>query len=473
MTLNTINNPNASNDFKSKSWDLLNSKIVKVLECQDYFLAYPPRQPKKEIVQVLWGNATIYNTFSEAIESWEEFLLRSEHPQDYNGSSWLIDSPLVSKQIILDYRKKHPDYLDIVIPEELIRTDSYIQMQDDYIEIYEKIIACIWEKSDDFINKSLGSIFCDHDKMKSYLLHTWTSKKTFVENLTFTPWMRLPGNNYWITEDNSIKWKYHIYTTWDKNFHCTYTLWEFEFLFWDWADLNLEEIENVIYSYKSKSSHEKLDQNHNYIMEFQAQLNGRITHLQVHRWRVDNFQPDFTIDRELEENEQETLYTIWRTPKEWLIVDIPLAFWGQGVDNNLDFKWSIWLAQTWAHVIAELMSREQILTLFSWWSIENLFANALDSHFAKNLMFKGLVFSLIDHRIIPDDVSRKIRQIAMMQQKVYSIPMRIISDWKRSYVKPMIKFSDIYKQWDNIVVSEESHREFVQKLLKTKSISIF
>ncbi len=463
-----------SPELEASIWntdDWSNLEVLRLLECSDYFLSHPPKQPKKEIVQALGGDALIYDTFTEAMESWKEFLLRSEHFQDYNGSSWLIDSPLVSKVLILKYRNKHPDYLNVSITEEIEnKKDWHIESYDEYQEIYEKIIACIWKRSDVVINKLLGSLFCEQNKMKSYFLHTWITKKDFIEELTFTPWKKLSGNNYWITEDNAIKWKYHIYVTWNNVFHCTYKSGDFEFLFWDATDSDLMEIEHVIYAYKSKSSHEKLDQNHNYIMEFQAEQSGNVTHLQAHRWRVDNFHPEFIIDRELEEGELETLYAIWRTPEEGIIVDIPFRFWWQWLWESKNYKWSIWLAQSSGHVMAEIISRYQIFTLFYWWSLEHLFRNALDSHFAKNLMFKWQVFSLIKERIIPDEISRKIGQIANMKSEVYTLSIRIISDGNKSYIKIMDDLSEVDLERNRVVWSYENYQKFIQEYTKNRSI---
>lgn len=69
----------------------------------DYFLANPPAQPKLEIARYVASCGInvpddIYSESTPALQSNDEIVARSEHPQDYDGYSDMMRSVLFHPQ---------------------------------------------------------------------------------------------------------------------------------------------------------------------------------------------------------------------------------------------------------------------------------------------------------------------------------------------------------------------------------------
>ncbi len=89
----------------SNFFQLLKNKIATMGSSKnrsDWFLENPPQQPKREIALYVSSQGvqvpTLFEGIDEALESGREFIIRSEHPQEYQGMSGVLQSHLVSKE---------------------------------------------------------------------------------------------------------------------------------------------------------------------------------------------------------------------------------------------------------------------------------------------------------------------------------------------------------------------------------------
>lgn len=94
--------PQQVGNFKSEE---IRGRALEALEGRriDKFLEKPPKQPKKTIVEYMGGGENIFSNFNEAKKYLEsnpnaEIIVRSEHPQEYDGASGLLKSYTFTKE---------------------------------------------------------------------------------------------------------------------------------------------------------------------------------------------------------------------------------------------------------------------------------------------------------------------------------------------------------------------------------------
>ncbi len=253
----------------------------------DYWLSHPEElggQPKKTIGKYVKQNGilvpTIFDTLEEARNSGVSILLRSEHPQDYDGVSGLLRS------------FEYPD----------VHNQNFLQ---GCKTIEDAIKECL-ELSKDYI---IG--------VSSKLFPTDKQEAEFIGKSSYSAWEKISGYGYnrTIIADSCVAGRYHIITSRNRKIFYSYVIVDSGKIVKQFHSPLPEElyegINGLITTYETIRNLEKFNPKHCPIMEFQT-YDGSDYFLQYHRTR--DFEPaKFTLERALEEGESEVVFVRGKT----------------------------------------------------------------------------------------------------------------------------------------------------------------
>lgn len=248
----------------------------------DYYLEDPARlagQPKRTIADYVEQNGILvprrFDSLAAARSSHRPIFLRSEHPQEYDGVSGLLDSFELSN-------KFYPVKSSRNVEEAVERYFNYLDHKKD---------------------KPFYQIYCR-------LLNL--NEDEFKSQVTFSIWEYLPGYNRTVVADSAIPGRHHVITRWkeDNEFCRVYHIFKDGKLENICVGSRAEELdagqENLIETYEQVRHLPHFDSNHCPIMEFQT-YQDKNYFLQYHRGR--DFSPaTFTLDRSLRKGEKEALF---------------------------------------------------------------------------------------------------------------------------------------------------------------------
>ncbi|MDD5337506.1 MAG: hypothetical protein PHS02_03410 [Candidatus ainarchaeum sp.] len=264
---------------------------------QDYWLAHPPKQPKREIGEYIRRHRIpvpdTYSTLIAAKKSGKPLIARSEHPQDYAGASGVAESPRI---------RNDGGKLAWVLPSYLLLGDCEgILPQPDSESNILKVI------------QSSSTSIPIHCRLAGI------NEDAFRRDLTFSLWELLPGLNLKICGDSSIEGRYHVtalYGSSDGIHVCGYAVYDKDktTIRHDFRTENFfnDNRNSLIELYEKICNLDRFNPNHRPIIEVQY-WDGKLYFLQYHRAR--DFEPaTFVLDRPREKNEIEALFVRGATP---------------------------------------------------------------------------------------------------------------------------------------------------------------
>src|SRR3989344_2761350 len=344
----------------------------------DYYLENPNRlngQPKRTIADYVEQNGILvprsFDSLQEARRSHKRILLRSEHSQEYDGVSGLLDSFALSSSHFL--------VKGLVSAEEI--KQRYFDRKDD----------C--EGRGGF---SSYGIYCK-------LLGL--NQAEFRRQTSFSIWEALPGFNRTVVADSAVEGRYHIMTMskdWKNRLH-SYTLVDNGAEIKDYVNPLPEELRKglseLIETYEKIRTLGRFDNNHCPIMEFQT-FRGKNYFLQYHRTR--DFSPaGFTLDRGLQEGEIEIPFVRGATSKEGGVFKVTVYYSGdlffnpEDEDGSFDFHRNT--------IFSDLQYRKRRLQVRS----EAFVASELDAlavgHYPRSRMFKPEVSAILPIELVLRD----------------------------------------------------------------------
>lgn len=171
----------------------------------DVFLTNAPGRPKYAIAEqvrehydyvprVFWS---IGETLSLPIEECEAFIIRSEHPQDYAGRSWLLPSWTV-------IRRNHG--FDVINEISGKRDIKYGRAWGNQFEL--QTFQTRWSHGSVIHYGDLGVLLDDY----LWTLEDFSEIHSIDANFaSYSVWEYVTGKNYAIVADNGAYGKYHIY----------------------------------------------------------------------------------------------------------------------------------------------------------------------------------------------------------------------------------------------------------------------
>jgi hypothetical protein len=373
----------------------------------DYYLENPERlngQPKRTIADYVEQNGILvprrFDTLTEARKSHKGILLRSEHPQDYNGVSNLLDSFELSSKYF------------------------GVKGSRDVEEIKQR-----------YFEKVSGKDSC----LKDFCQFLELDREEFKQQISFSIWEALGGQNRSIIADSAINGRYHIFTKEDfgnGKMYVNYTILDNGNLV-ESGPLSLkegmkEDLERIVEFYESIRSLPNFNPNHCPLVEFQT-FENKHYFLQYHRTR-DFQEASFSLDRPLEKGEFEAELIRGVTSSEGFIGNISTFY------SSLEIKdeeMSIYFPVNRPRMFTEIMAKKR--------KTQILFENAnkigkklVDlSHTQKSLMFKPGLF--IGHSKLENFITLKENEqmwnCKREKKEIPQIQLRVISDGNRAIIK--------------------------------------
>lgn len=270
----------------------------------DYYTLNTPAQPKSEIGDYLESCGILvprrFASLEDAKKAGLPVIGRFEHPQDYEGASNIGPSLRINYPEKEDWRLKYCNSL-----------------QDLKIRI----------KQPDFSDGDFRQV---RENMEYYCFRMGIKNiEGFIDQASFSFWEFIPGVNLAVVADSAIDGRFHVtmqcragvglinYAVIEPDKSLRLPLASQKYLFRGNSPLCEEYIPNTEYYghleprleqiaresvevYKNVRNLQRFDKNHAYILEMQADKEGRLYMLQVHRTR-DMDIPNFTVERPTEE----------------------------------------------------------------------------------------------------------------------------------------------------------------------------
>ncbi len=363
----------------------------------DYYLEDKSRlkgQPKRTIADYVEQNGILvpkrFNSLKEAKESDVPIICRSEHIQDYDGASGLLNSPLLEE--FANINDKH------VLREKLLEQNKYgIDNVSTFIDI---------------------------------------NPNTFKNEISFSYWEHLAGSNRTVVADSTIKRKYHI-TTFGEG-RATYTILEENKIknFGNSPKNSEKEFKGLVKLYEKIRNLDKFDSDNCPTMELQT-FKGKHYFLQYMKGR--NFNPPkFELKRWMKKGERKAMFVRGTTSSEGEIYNIainhPDFVYEQPMPESEDgFYGKSEEEETYPEVMAKKWKLRIIPTLYK--NVEgDLWDSVFMGHVSRSQLHKPEVSLIVNpDRFMTNSEVYNLKK--GNEDKINYIKVFAISDGKNAYVK--------------------------------------
>ncbi|MEW6057567.1 MAG: hypothetical protein AB1540_13220 [Bdellovibrionota bacterium] len=386
---------------------------------RDYYLANPPRQPKREIglyVGSYVPTPRIFDSFAEALASGLPFrIFRTEHRDEYNGPSGVLDSLVypptghLKEPLTKAFDAFKKGEIDEAGLQDRLRELSaknlrkYTDAASLDFEAYKKEISfSAWEKLGG-INIAVVADSAVGDKF-----HVFSDLKEFTGLLT--------SGNYAIVEQSKItagRFEIDPSMKADPDF-ASFT----ENPQIQWFEQNqLNVVQSAIKLYKKVRKLPRFDPRHVPIIEMQY-VDGKVYFLQYHRTR-DLERADFALPEKLEEGWVEAGYVRGVTPKDGVVVDVSL--------RELILPS---LAQ-------EFKSRDRAAYVFDG-TRDKLISKSTTHHLRRTLLMKPRVSVSVDlEKVVGQEAYNEAVEsvFGFEDEGPKLLKVRVVSDGKRAFVR--------------------------------------
>lgn len=427
-------NLNSSLSGRNSFFDsITNSQVVILLWCSDYFLANKPLQPKREIAEYVaseWFRIPkVYDNLEEAQESGEDYVVRSEHPWHYTSRDESFESYCI-------------------FPENSKNRLRLIQE----------------EKKRQERRRHMPTV------LRSFERKYWKTYEEFYKNAGYSYWKFIEGTNHYIIEDQDVSGRFYIFSDVYKKkkkykrilsiiernevysfqgYYREHDTWKYAFFDSD----SIEEISGRCISvwleelYSQIKGLPNFDQSNCPVMEIQEDNEGDFYFLQYHRIKENNgiSRPPFILNRSCEEWEEEIKCIRWVTPEAWRILEF--KWWWEEFDDKINIEW-----------IDNEYGFADLLWKWMHFGIERIFKNDIFiEDFINGLLNKwswGEKFTFWDlswKEVSCYTVAHVVKIISYIQNEYFSIPIRLISDGRKAYVKVMMDFWDFKEKFRSTV----------------------
>ena len=375
----------------------------------DFYIENPEallNQPKRTIGAYVEQNGLLvprrFDSVAEGRRSHKGILLRSEHSQEYDGVSGLLDS------FVLSYSG---------FPVRGCRDAE--------------------EAKQRFFEREDAITGTPH--YRQYCKFLGLDEDVFKEQVSFSVWEHLGGYNRTVVADSAIKGRYHVMTHFrsEEKYLFNYAIVENgelkqEFIV-SLPDELKDGLRNLIELYEAVRNLNRIDSNHCPIMEFQTH-NGKDYFLQYHRAR--DFSPsEFILDRNLKEGEIEVPFVRGATSKDGMDCKVTVYYKGQETwnfdtdieDGSYDMHWN--------QVFPELrVGKRKVQMIDTNEKLEWELMKFVVGHLQTSKLFKPQVSiihnieELLGEEESMNDLGKKSRE-----ENAY-IDLHIVSDGRRAYI---------------------------------------
>jgi hypothetical protein len=273
----------------------------------DWWLAEGNLQlPKREIGDYVESQGFLvprrFDTLDETLEVVRvggEIILRSEHPDDYDGPSGLMDSYRLGPDTFVDCQDVFERYGDFDIDEQVdlstkrgavtapkrSKGPGYRQMED-------VILGTSTETATDVTIERLKVLTREWRPVRRYAELTGRSVAELIQDMQYSFWEYTPGKNVTVVADDAIDGRYHVMTS---------TRGDDERISYGWQTtdgngralfepespelMDQQATKSAIDTYETIRNLPRFASEHCPMMELQIDRDGRVWFLQYHRAR--------------------------------------------------------------------------------------------------------------------------------------------------------------------------------------------
>lgn len=394
-------------------------------DSEDYFLSFPPRRPKDAIADYVESNGILvprrFDGLDAAIASRRPFVIRSEHPQDYQGVSGLLNSYHITPERLAKVRERVKGK-----PPERFRDKEYDTA---------KVLVKIGDVEQDELEFELRKL--SQGAIVDYLKLTRKNPANFYNGIAFSYWEQIGGINRSIVADNTIDGRYYIFSrgldvTTGRTKGRGYCIVDDGKVVTSAAsekfDGTADDVQQAIELYESVKSLDKFDSNHRPIVEAQS-VGGQHYFLQYHRAR--DFQPaTHVLDRKKEEDEIEPILVRGATPPEGIVANIHFYYGG-------DFHYPLQTEEGAMEVLVtplhtELSVRRRKIEILTAHDLGEVGKSIDGGHLALSQLFKPAVSLVLDrqgYKTLKDGLKRS------EVDNLGHLKVRVVSDGNKAYIK--------------------------------------
>lgn len=374
----------------------------------DYYLQNRSRlqgQPKRTIADYVESQGILvprrFDLLKEARASGRPILVRSEHEQEYDGVSGMLESFELS--------------------------DKFAEASD-----VEEIKQWYFQKTE----RPLYQHYCG-------LLGIGDEK--FKDDASFSLWEQLEGFNRTVVADTAIPQRYHVLTARNipEKYFFNYTIVERGEIVQQFIDPLLEELRlglpKLIALYDTIRNLSYFDHLHCPLMEFQTR-NGKDYFLQYHRTR-DFLPSSFIFERSVQEGELEVPFVRGATSPEGLTCRVTATH----IDWECSKEFRDWKLPHeeegsfdfhYGWVFSELMVRKRKVQIIMNNTLDQLMLELCIHHSQRSKLYKPEVsLVLLTKRFFSKEEYEVMRQKAIQTGQDQHINIQVISDGRQAYLK--------------------------------------
>lgn len=396
---------------------------------RDYFLAYPPLQPKQQIADFVASKGILvpprFDTLADALTSNKSFIVRSEHPQDYAGSSGVLNSVFIRPQDCLGNDAYEP------LPSNLNRYYTYRTV--DMMRVVDEI---------DFLPQQEFEAKLTNLSSDEVALHcrlTGMDVAEFSKDISYSYWEGLGGTNHAMVVDNTVEGRYHLFTDVYGPERGVMFLESHGYQVFENGQVvhrggskkfqpeKVSPIVALIEFYESIRSLDKFDTNHCPVIEFQS-VDDKLFFLQYHRTQ-DRRPTNFTLTRDLMDGEIPALFVRGATPPEGLELQLAIHY----STNQPDKRMPSGIDWNSNPVFTEALIRQRRLQLLAFHNLRHLLT-ADPGHLQRSQLFKPEVSMVIPY----EDWGRSIKRDEKYDRVTNPIPnvnIHVVSDGRQGYIR--------------------------------------
>ena len=394
-----------------------------------------------------------FATVQEALATGRPFILRSEHPIEYDGPSGIFTSHVVTPERIGESTRRVRD-AGLDLPDLRAMDEKRLrQLKQEHGEFSELDILYARIATDDpgKFQEQLRA----YDRLQRYV-HRYCrlrnlSAESVLDGLTHTAWELLPGYNGTVIEDNAVPGRHHLFFhranfkySFNESFYNNYIIVENdtprpvlspEQLAPDVAAV----VPQVIRMYERVRALQMFDQRHCPIVEFQW-TDDTPYFLQYHRTR-DKEPAAFRIEREPTADETPCEFVRGATPPEGMIVNVTThyASWYQyepkpSLDESQPQEEGVITGDPdW--VLKETRVRDHRFYGIYGTLGTLAFKASCAYHIPKSILFKPRVSATIGNSPLLTEEEASSRMLIAKSGRDATIPLHVLSDGTRCYIR--------------------------------------
>ena len=406
----------------------------------DFYTASPSAlagQPKKQIADYVEKNGILvprrFESLDAALSSGSKFIMRSEHPQEYEGASGLLRSFVLSLDDVLRAKKRTDLEGSNPSPKKDVNW---------YWRRAEQAFASIGDVSQQIVERTLTSV--SEPSIWEYCRLLSLDLAEFYKGTSFSYWELLSGYNRSLVADNTLKGRFHLFTTamedtgTSSGTYHNYSIIDNGKITFEGPDklkpALVADLGNIIHFYEKIRLLDKFDPNHCPIIEFQT-IGDDHFFLQYHRSR-DFRQVDYRLERAPANGEVQATFVRGATTPEGIVVNT--AFWYPGFNIFGDEEASYDLHNN--SVFSEIMSRRRKVQFMDY-TLERIAQRSIDAgHVLKSILFNPeiSVALRIDSLFLREEW-QGLSEAITTTNSLITVPLKITSDGRVAYIKRMDK----------------------------------